>query len=66
MPDIVPAREHPEWFRWVQAGAEGGMVGAVFFWCLCAAWACLFGLAVCAAIVWEIVAAMWRLWPRPL
>lgn len=57
----APAR--PEWFRWVQALAEGGMIAAVAVWWWHALWTLLLALAICAAVVWECVAAMWRMWP---
>lgn len=62
MADMPAALASP----WVRAVAEGAMIGAVLCWAVSAVWVGLFGVAVWAAIVWEIVAAMWRLWPRPL
>lgn len=59
---------------WVRAVAEGTMLGAFLTWYWVAVYACLFGLMVCAFAVWEgaaaageaiweLGAAMWRMWP---
>ncbi len=70
MPDASPVR--PEWFRWVQAVAEGGMIGAVAVWWWHALWTLLAAVWFCVAVAWEaapivwhLAAAIWRMSPWP-
>lgn len=51
----------------IRAAVRGCMMILTFASFVCGvAWVGLFGVAVCAAVAWEIVAAVWRLWPWPL